>query len=728
MSNATSPTPAPVGRPSLEEWMRQRHHVLSLGLLALAPLCAALPVWHLIQTFREIPGNTPLALWGGFLTLVFLFGGLYLRFSDPAGAQQPNYRLLALTLGGLVGLGTFLFGLLLPFMAWSVYFVPGPISPESLDKTATPVLTLWRTNWWRLAVTGAAVVGGLVLMLISVQLARSVERASAGMRRLLYGYNAVLTGVLLFAVLGLLNILAYVPLSPFTLFNKQIDLTPSQMYTLAPRSEKLLETELPGSIEIIALMPEELLVTEELRQLYTNCKRHKKDMTFQVISRTRDTQKQFSDEFNKYRRYFEGELPPHLVVRGAVGMVVIYNRPDGTKDIVGVPFSDLSQQVAPSPHDRDRDGPPSNRQVFAGENQLMRALRKSVDKTKAKIVFTKGHGELSLSDMDPESLKGLGVLRQRLEKAGNYEIKEVDLSAAGFKAGELADAEVVVVAQPRKPFLEEEARKALTDYLNPLTSAKKGKLILLLDGEPQGGKMPTTGLEELLTSNGVEVGDKRVLVATKQPSLVPAIPSEADLPITRAFAGFNLIVLPMESARRVSPGAAGKMKVEPLLVTHPEFWCWEESNLTADAKDLLNKHNRADNIGAFQKMLKRELPVAVAVSESSERIPMRGHVPVGDSSPRMVVFGSASWVSNGGIAMTGGNNGVDFFSSCVSWLRGKSDLGPDIAPPKDRPEFSLKKKGFDKGSKYTRLVWLPLGLMGLAILALGGGIWAIRRR
>src|SRR5262249_57451715 len=88
-----------------------------------------------------------------------------------------------------------------------------------------------------------AAVGGLVLMFASLQLARSVERVSAGMRRLLYGYNAVLTGLLLFAILGLLNVLAYVEMPPFSWFGKRLDWTPAHIHTLSQKSIDLLTSD-----------------------------------------------------------------------------------------------------------------------------------------------------------------------------------------------------------------------------------------------------------------------------------------------------------------------------------------------------------------------------------------------------------------------------------------------------------------------------------------------------
>ena len=93
----------------------------------------------------------------------------------------------------------------------------------------------------------------------------------------------------------------------------------------------------------------------------------------------------------------------------------------------------------------------------------------------------------------------------------------------------------------------------------------------------------------------------------------------------------------------------------------------------------------------------------------------------------MVVFGDSSWVTSQAISRRDVN--ADLFDSCIGWLRGKSDLGKDIVPDKERPDYTLStQKGFKEGSKLSRMVWLPLGLLFLSIFALGGGIWMVRRR
>ena len=147
MSNANKT--APSTGPTLEQWMRARHTQIANALLIGAAVCAALPIWQLVIQLRDKSGNVPFGIWALCLTLLLLFGGLYLKLSEAATGADERYRLLALGLGGMAGLFTFLLGIMLPlgpepFGIWGKYFVPATSGPD------TSVMKLWRENWWRI--------------------------------------------------------------------------------------------------------------------------------------------------------------------------------------------------------------------------------------------------------------------------------------------------------------------------------------------------------------------------------------------------------------------------------------------------------------------------------------------------------------------------------------------------------------------------------------------------
>src|SRR5262249_17846050 len=116
---------------TLENWLAARQRPLRIALLVLAALFAALALTHGILRVRNMSGNVPIGSWAAGLSLLWLFGGLYLTFEQD-NAQRPGlegrFRLLALGLGGLAGLLTFLLGLWLPLGPWSAYFVPSDVA------------------------------------------------------------------------------------------------------------------------------------------------------------------------------------------------------------------------------------------------------------------------------------------------------------------------------------------------------------------------------------------------------------------------------------------------------------------------------------------------------------------------------------------------------------------------------------------------------------------------
>jgi hypothetical protein len=124
---SSAPAPEKPAGVSLEQWMAGKHAVLAGVLLGLSLLFAVLPLWQFIRLLNKQPVNFPLLIWGGWLALLCLFGGVYLRLTTPETVKEGHYRLLALALGGLAGLGTFVLGVALPLGPWANAFIPaGP--------------------------------------------------------------------------------------------------------------------------------------------------------------------------------------------------------------------------------------------------------------------------------------------------------------------------------------------------------------------------------------------------------------------------------------------------------------------------------------------------------------------------------------------------------------------------------------------------------------------------
>src|SRR5262245_20753945 len=123
---------------------------------------------------------------------------------------------MVLGLGTLAGLALLIVGFYLMYQ-WSNIITGG--------------LEEWRKEGWRMGLVVLAVFGGLAVMFVALSMARGTEHTQPWLRRLLYGYNAVLTSVLLLAILVALNVLAYVPFAPFSYVNATYDWTTGTFYS-----------------------------------------------------------------------------------------------------------------------------------------------------------------------------------------------------------------------------------------------------------------------------------------------------------------------------------------------------------------------------------------------------------------------------------------------------------------------------------------------------------------
>jgi hypothetical protein len=272
--------------------------------------------------------------------------------------------------------------------------------------------------------------------------------------------------------------------------------------------------------------------------------------------------------------------------------------------------------------------------------------------------------------------------------------------------------------------------------MNPKDPAKKkGKLIVLLDpvANAQGGA-ENLGLEAFLTKFNVEVGNNRILDVDGQPPNRVAVLANSGLsgsnPVAAALEGVVLLWL---DTRTVQPAGGGDrppipMNFQPaeLLLAVPSRGqiIFPETNLKADPaeiiQDLIAELQKGNRQKLEAKRPARRLTVGLAVSEGSGMPPMMNpHMPQPPSTPRLLVFGNAQFVSDAVLSRSGAN--YDVLASSVAWLRERpSSIG---LAPKEHKEYQMEAT-----TSLARLVLLPFGLMSITIIGLGFGIWVVRRR
>jgi hypothetical protein len=618
------------------------------------------------------------------------------------GTADRSIRLLAL--GGISGFLLWVLSLILAYR-WSATIFGG--------------LDAWQgSNWWQLWVCILAMVGGLAIMFVSLLPARAVEHSNVVLRRLLYGYNAVLAGLLVLAILMVSNVLVY------NYCPASFDWTESGIYTLSDRSKNILRA-LEKPTKVYAVLLSGSFERDEVKTLLNNCRAVNDKLQVEYVAPDLDI-----GRLRKIAQDFQ--------FNEREGLIVVYGE-EGKTEYQIIKYSDM---FVPDPSSQQPGG--RERFIFKGEDALMTALSSLEEgKSRTVVYFTQGNGEADLNDVGgAQERQGLGALRERLQK-GNYEVKGLQFSpVADNKSKSLLtvvsnkvpdDAGVVVVAGPRTP-LPDFALTALREYMNPAGAAakKKGKLIVLLDLVLDPAKnLVNTGLETFLADFNVEVGNDRVLslpnnLSGRDPLKVIVVGNPRSRnPVAVTFSD-GIVVMP--NARTVKPRtgnpnpAGNRFNAESLMLALPRI-CWAETNLRADPDQLIR--DLVNNPQELQEKVNQDPPsIVVAVGESQQPAGNDPHAFMRqtDLQPRAVVFGSAAFAGNRYMTESSGQLNYDLFSSALAWLRERpSNIGLE---PKKRNIFVL-----GVGDEVvSRMRWLPVTFMVITIIGMGTGVWLIRRR
>jgi hypothetical protein len=658
----------------------------------------------------------------GVLLLGFLGigGGIWLILSQSDELTTAKMRVFVLVVGGVAGLILSL-GALARAILWRDEVFGG--------------MRAWQGDrGWHLWLCAYVELIGLALMFASLLLARTDIRSSAVLRRVLYGYNAVLTGLLLLAMLVVFNIVL------FALFPFSFEWSKSRgAHTLSTSTKNLLNN-LREPTTIFVFLPRSTLDTE-LKNFLDNCQNQSTKIQVKYVSPDKDF-----EEYDNLAKRFPESLASRQGRLGKLdrGILVVYGElPQDTSKKTPHSFLPFSRLVDEQPI-RTKDGESRVTLTFKGEAEVMKELSfLAQDRKKRKIYFLQGDGELDINNSQDDPRRdlrktldefGCGVLVEGLKK------EQFDVQGLSFaeqlpkeKATNLAyakitgpdkrkevpdDADTVVIAGPGVP-IDPKTIDALERYMD-----RGGKLLVFLDIvlDAKSTRLVTTGLEEFLRKYGVLVGsDFALRVATDDPRVVFAtVPKDTTNDLASSFVGDPPVI--MRGARIVRPDpAAQKYKAEVILQLDRRdprlrsFYLEESAVRTLEnaptyIRDLNSQGALPDRISA------EPIPVAVAVSEKLID-PGSGKENL---KPRMVVFGDAECISNPDIV----RNQVSFgwIASALEWTAEKKGL---IGPrPKEASSYTVNPQVVN----VQRLAYLPGWLMMLSILSLGAGIWVVRRR
>jgi hypothetical protein len=641
--------------------------------VAIAVLPTLLAAWY----GRAFVG-TIIAL--GALALLVLGVGVVLRFLPAEAANSPGRLLgLVLVLGGVGGLFVALTGMALT-LHWS-------------DELIDWLREGKREGAWQVLLAMAVFLAGLFVMFLTLQLGRAEEHTNPNLRRLTYGYNAVFGGILLLLILAVANVLVGIKVA------WAVDATSSGEFTLSERTVNLLKG-LDKPLNIYVIWPDDDPDTlQPIRSLLDGFQDRSPQVHIDYISPGLNSNR-IEDLLKKYPRKIE-----------SVGVLLVYGE-EKPENATFLKRGDLFEEGFGNQPTR-----------FRGEDKIDAALSALVGGGSKTIIYgTQGLGEPSLSDTSPRPINGageggLGVLKDRLTARGNFDVRPLKLTAAEPKIPD--DCGVLVVANPRPP-VDALVARAIHGYLVD----RKGKAVVLTDvpSPPTGDKMPATGLEGVLSEFGVEVtGDRILTIGARQvgdqfqvfgadsalfepnPQLVQAHSNE----IATAFANTDFQFF---SARVVRPLAGPSRRPEilaqALLVTRQGPPVWAEPKWDADTRDMVRGVARED-AAALNRLAKEPLSVAVAVTDAGK--------------PRLVVFGDTTFVTNREVGERSGTRNFSLFASTLDWLAERpTSIGIE---PRNMAIYQMQPT-----ARGWSLVVMP-GLIALvAILGLGLGVWAVRRR
>ncbi|HEY9828634.1 MAG TPA: Gldg family protein [Stenomitos sp.] len=311
-------------------------------------------------------------------------------------------------------------------------------------------------------------------------------------------------------------------------------------------------------------------------------------------------------------------------------------------------------------------------------------------KTNAYIV--QGHGEAPLNG-------GQGNLDSAVTELKKRNINVTVLNLIEQKTIP-EDADVVIIAGPKRPFLEPET-KLLTEYLN------KGKsLLLLLD---PGVK---TGLDPLLKNWGIQLDDRIVVDASGSGQFLglgPAIPlvtQYGDHPITKDFAQ-GPSFFPLVQAVTVKPPSADEQSTT-LLSTNPQSWAEgdpkQEDLQFNPARDRQGPLSIGVAITRNAKTSASDPKPAPTKGAAAKPTPSPSPSPEAKLQSKLVVIGDSDFATSGPFSK--GLNG-DVLLNSVTWLTGDQN----------DPSLSIRpKETKDRRLELTPQTWRILSFIGVGLL------------
>ncbi|MGC4115898.1 MAG: GldG family protein [Myxococcales bacterium] len=322
------------------------------------------------------------------------------------------------------------------------------------------------------------------------------------------------------------------------------------------------------------------------------------------------------------------------------------------------------------------------------EEALTNAIVKVTHSATKKVYFTTGHGE---SDPDDAGETGLSEVKKRMDNEG---LKAEKLNLASI-TDIPADAQVVVIAGPAKPFQPGEV-----DTVKRFLDAG-GKAFVMVEPPPT-----ESGLDSLLKAYSVEADPtivvdplSRLFGASEVVPVVQNYNTESEI-----VKDFKLnTVYPTARPLTVlhQEGASGGVIAKPVALSMQS--AWGETNPAGKVQRDENEKG-----GPF--------PLVVQVTRDT-KTPEGNGVKRSDQA-RLIVSGDRDFATNK-FRTAFGNE--DLFLNCVNWLSEQTERITIRPRLRDASRLYLTK------DQQSTIFILAIDVLPVTLLALGLAVWLVRR-
>lgn len=337
--------------------------------------------------------------------------------------------------------------------------------------------------------------------------------------------------------------------------------------------------------------------------------------------------------------------------------------------------------------------------AFHGEDAFTGALVGLLQGRRPRVLFTTGHGELSLDDTGSGGLAGA----RELFGSGNVDLEEwAPLSAEQVPAG----TDLVVIAGPRGPFTDGELR-LLGEYLG-----QGGRLLAMLEPPETGGGDGEDPLSVWLADYGVELPPGTVA----DPSAVPQ--------------GFSAETFYADRVRRHPATAELAAAGGAVLFRTARVVRAGEAPPGASVRELVAASDQAFRVVGAEPLVDG-LPGGLSLLVVVERLTLDGPgagasegAPTGDGGPvtngdeppatRLVVVGDADFATSAFLLSGPANAGLLY--GLFDWLvEPATSLGIEPSRP-EQVRLTMPPADF-RAARLLVLVLMPLAavVLGLAV-------------